>query len=121
LLVIASFGVGVGIGIGVDFFHSVFARFLANSIPSLAESSFSWPNAIPLSFSTPIPIPTPTPILSAFLCLSLSAIRLHSSTRQRGLVLVLVVLSFLPRASVFVECWMLDVGCYSIGGSAQER
>jgi hypothetical protein len=41
LPVIASFGVGVGIGIGVDFFRSVFARFLANSIPSLAESSFS--------------------------------------------------------------------------------
>jgi hypothetical protein len=32
----ASFGVGVGIGIGVDFFRSVFARFLANRIPSLA-------------------------------------------------------------------------------------
>ncbi len=71
LPVIASFGVGVGIG--VDFCRSVFARFLANSIPSLAESSFSWPNAIPISFSTPIPIPTPTPILSVFLCLSLSA------------------------------------------------
>ena len=41
--------------------------------PSLSESGSSWPNAIPISFSTPIP--TPTPILSAFLCLSLSAIR----------------------------------------------
>ena len=37
----------------------------------LADSGFSWPNAIPISFSTPIPIPTP--ILSVFLCLSLSA------------------------------------------------
>jgi hypothetical protein len=44
---------------------------LMHSIPSLAEfrehlSRFSWPNAIPISFSTPIPTPTPTPILSAF-------------------------------------------------------
>jgi hypothetical protein len=35
LPVTASFG--VGIGIGVDFCRSVFARFLANCIPSLAE------------------------------------------------------------------------------------
>jgi hypothetical protein len=39
LPVTASFevGVGIGIGIGVDFCRSVFARFLANCIPSLAE------------------------------------------------------------------------------------
>ena len=37
LPVTASFGVGVGIGIGVDFCRSVFARFLAHCIPSLAE------------------------------------------------------------------------------------
>ncbi len=70
----ASFGVGVGIG--VDFFRCVFAWCLMNGIPSPAElrehlSSFWWPNAIPISFSTPTPIPTP--ILADFLCLSLFA------------------------------------------------
>jgi len=35
---------------------------------------FPWPNAIPISFSTPIPIPTPTPMVAASLCRSLSAI-----------------------------------------------
>jgi hypothetical protein len=69
LPVTASFGVGVGIGIGGDFCRSVFARFLANCIPSLAE--FLVARRHPdLLFD---PDTDPDPDFIRFLCLSLSA------------------------------------------------
>jgi hypothetical protein len=71
LPVTASFGVGVGIGIGVDFCRSVFARFLANCIPSLAE--FLVAKRHPDLLFDPDTDTDPDPDFIRFLCLSLSA------------------------------------------------
>jgi hypothetical protein len=84
LPVTASFGVGVGIGIGVDFCRSVFARFLANCIPSLAEFLVAKRHPDLLFDPDTDTDPDPTPILSASLCLSLAAnAQALTTSRQR--------------------------------------
>ena len=78
--VTASFGVGVGIGIGVDFCRSVFARFLANCIPSLAEFLVARRHS-DLFFDSDSDT-DPDPDCIRFLCLSLSCQRSGCGVRR---------------------------------------